>query len=128
MYRVHKACKIAATIRSLRDLREAIVQAHASKLIQNFQVHTSRGMCSLRGAPGFALWLLSGCLSLGTFYVRRPQQYHIFSAYNMYFELLASTWAKHMLKNPKLLMIRATKINGYNRQSGTMLETLGEAS
>lgn len=38
MYRVHKARTIASTLRSVKDFEHAIVQAHVSKLIRNFQV------------------------------------------------------------------------------------------
>ncbi|CAM9937477.1 unnamed protein product, partial [Ectocarpus sp. 8 AP-2014] len=37
-YRIHRACARAVIARSARDFREAIVLAHASKLIRNFQV------------------------------------------------------------------------------------------
>eukprot|EP00752_Nemacystus_decipiens_P009007 g8040.t2 len=38
MYRVRNARTIASTLRAVRDFKEAIVQAHVSKLIRNFQV------------------------------------------------------------------------------------------
>lgn len=48
MFRVHKARTTTSALRSVRDFKEAIVQAHVSKLIRNFQVqslaqHTSSG-------------------------------------------------------------------------------------
>lgn len=58
MYRVHKARTIASTLRSVRDFQDTIVQAHASKLIRNFQVQalallrTGARTCLLRGAAG----------------------------------------------------------------------------
>lgn len=47
MYRVHRARIVAADLRVIRDFREAIVQAHASKLIRKMQVqHQGLVMCS----------------------------------------------------------------------------------
>ena len=57
MYRVHKARTISSTLRAVRDFKEAIVQAHISKLIRNFQVqalalHASSGLEYMQSVHG----------------------------------------------------------------------------